>query len=419
MATSSQSLTLGFVGTDALHRDNVRALLSDLIDAYHRDYRNAPIRFLIAVEPAFTDTLVELADYCLTSGHTLGLVGHDEFFEQESVKPFMTDALGNLMRLTENSSIHKGMAASLALYPFSRLIILGNPDEDDYVYASVVAARRKNILVQSLLDGLDKVVLETENNTEEPPDMPRPSDEEEDLEEEEFEEEEFDDEDLDDDEDVFVEKEEEEEEEEEDSEEIEDEDDLEESEDEDDVAEEDDDDLDEEEENDEEEEEDLADDDASEDEESEDEEEEEMPPTRKTAAPKTAAPKPGQYTEDKLNRLALRDKTEFYKVAETFGVLPGRGIKVAMVIDRILQVQSGEPIRTKKPAAPATKRAPTKKRPAKKEAVATAKKTATVRRPASTPSTAAARGMSKSEIDAIAAAVVKHLTTVLRRGSSV
>jgi hypothetical protein len=64
------------------------------------------------------------------------------------------------------------------------------------------------------------------------------------------------------------------------------------------------------------------------------------------------------YTQEYLEDLANRDRDAFYALALTFGVRPGKGVRVETMVKRILHHQNGEPFKPsvstngKKPHAP-------------------------------------------------------------------
>lgn len=439
MGEPNGSLVLGFVGGAEVHRDNACALIEDLISAYKRDHKHGTVRFYLALDP-FTDTIVDLADYCLTSGYQLGLVGHEADFRRGEVRQWEKDAEGNIYKLKDSTLTAQGLVGALGVWEDSRLILLADPNEDDNAYAGVVAATGMEIPVRSLLNGLDKVVLESDD--EEQIEMRRDDtdlDEEEEFDEEEtdfddddLEEEVEDEEDLDDEDGDVVEEDEDDDLEDGDEEEPEDEDDdLEEEEPEDEESE--DDGLDEEDADDEDADaeegdvEDFDDDEEPEDEESDEEEEDEMPVKPKSKA--KASPEV-RMTESSLTRLAERDKDAFYELAADHDVLPGRGQKIPIMIRKVLEangVTPAAPKRTAAPAAPAKRpvakktapaaKPPVKKArtaepaPAKRTAAAPAARTAPARRPV------ASSGLSKADIAAVAEATVTALVKALRRGT--
>lgn len=448
------NMVLGFIGGDPVHRDNSRALLNDLIAAHQRNHKGSKIRFILATHP-FTDTMVELADFCLTSGYQLGLVGQKDTFEQEPVKALEAAAAGNVFKLEPGISTARGLVNCIhhwaGLGEDIRLITIASDiAEDDGVYIAVEAAIEKDIAVKSLLHGLDSVTIKSDDE-EEQIDMARRND----PEEEEFDEEE---EDLDDDsglddEDYDDLDEEPDEEDEEDAEDAEpgDEEPDEEEESEDDEPEDEGDDEPEEEDLDEEEEdveddepddsdeadgdldeevdeeedvEDLDEEEEPDEEEPDDEEEEEEMPAPKRKA-KTGTPT--RWTGAKLLAMGERDRDEFYALAKKFKVFPGRGQKLPIMVAKVLAAQDGKtPAKsTARPAAKKTaprKTAPAAKKTTRRTAPAPTKAKTAPASPRSSASSTTRRpaveavGLSKRDVSAIADAVVSKLGTAIRKG---
>jgi hypothetical protein len=172
MTDPSLALVLGFIGAEEVHKDNSRALLNDLIDVHKRTVKKAPVKVILAVDD-WTDTMNELADYALTSGFTLDLIGHEEAFDD-------TPALGVLLahpdcdviQLEQGVSIGRGVVTALSAPANARLIIVGDPEEDDDVYTAVALACKGGITVRSLLHGLDDVAI-IEDEPEEVAEVPR------------------------------------------------------------------------------------------------------------------------------------------------------------------------------------------------------------------------------------------------------
>lgn len=391
MADSSGSLlplTLGFVGDQVVHRDNAFALIDDLIQAHRRTNRNAKVRFVIGVD-VFTDTLDELADYCLNSKYTLDLVGHEKGLQGRRVKKYLEFA-ESVTNVPEEVATPVAVVKRISQWTYARLILIADPSEDDYTYLALEVATGNNIPVRSLLHGMHAVFLQTEEE-EQPEQMPKnvePDDDEE-FEDEDEEEGDYEDE-IDDEEGDEVEP---------DDDELEDEDEDEEegtAEDE----EEGDDEPEDEDEPDDDEEEDLEDegDEPDEDDVEEEEEEEEVPtpPRARKAAAAPAAAAPVRYTRQKLERLAAApDRQPFYDVVASFGITRGKGIKAINMINSILEAQTAG----KKPRAlPKGENAPTAPAKVAAKPVAVAKKTAApkpapvpARRPAAKPAAPAAK----------------------------
>lgn len=374
------SLAIGFIGDAPVHRDNARALIDDLISAFKRDNKNAKIRFIIPA--VFSEAMADLADWCVTSGYQLGLVGREEELTSPEVAPYLSDAEGNLYPLKNGISMAKGLVAALSIWPESRLILVADPNEDDAAYTAFVTAAGMGIRVRSLLNGLDEVILET--GEEEKPAMHIVDND--DYEPEEDGVDVIGDDELD----------------EELVDEIEEGDDIEEDEDDeitDEVVDEDEEeyfDIEAEESlpavdeetgeifDDEEEVEDVEDLDVSDEsdiDEVEDEEEKEEEVPAKTIA-KTKKP-----TEAYMTKLAETDRDEFWVVAGRYGVKKGPGMKTALVIRKVLEAtgqiaptekKPAPARRTKAPAKKTTKRAPAAKKaaPVKK---ATKKRTPTLK----------------------------------------
>lgn len=388
MADSSGSLlplTLGFVGDQLVHRDNAFALIDDLIQAHRRTNRNAKVRFVIPVD-LFTDTLDELADYCLNSKYLLDLVGHQAAFESKSVKRYLEHA-DFITKLPDDVATPVAVVSRISQWVYARLILIADPAEDDYSYLALTAATGKNIPVRTLLHGMSAVSLETDEE-EQPEQMPKnvEPDEDEEFEDEDEEEGDYEEEEGDevepDDEDL--EAEEDDEEEGDDTEEEEDGDDDDSEEEPEDEEAEDEEELEDGEE---------SEDEPDEDEDVEEEEEEEVPtPRARKAAAAAPAAAPKRHTRLSLDRLAARNRDEFYELVASYGIERGKGIKVINMINSILEAQAaGEKPRAvraakpaPKPAAPVKKAAPVKaaakpapapaKRPVAKTAAPAAKR---------------------------------------------
>jgi hypothetical protein len=391
----------------------MRALLTDFIKAYHHTNKGAKVRFVFAAEP-FTDTMADLADFALTSGYDIGLVGHAGMEEDPAITPFWDAAEGSRQTLSEHTSLPQGIVSFIGAWqPIAavRLILLSDPEEDDNSYVAVDLAMGKNIPVRTMLKGLDIVSVKPDsedstpdNDKEEQPDMARRDVEEEEYDDEvdvddgdvEVDDDYYDSEAEEDDEGADEDGEDYDEEEGEDEEEPaprrrklavvedEDEEDLEESDedDEEEEAEEADDELEDEDEeaDDGEEGEDLEDDDVDEGEDDADdgdeEEEEDVAPAPKKksrrSAPAPAADVP--LTVNSLTRYAERDKEGFYELAAEYDVHPGRGMKISMMVERVLTA-AGKPVKKAPAAAKAPAKraaAPVKKAPAKSQVKAPA-----------------------------------------------
>ncbi len=377
-----RKLALGFLGGDQAKRENALALLDDLIATYHRNNKGAEVVFYLSADP-FTHTMADLADYAVTSGYKIGLVGSDEDLAMGAVKPFLADAEGRLHRVTKGKYLPDILVNTLSVFsPESRLILLANPDEDDDAYNAVAAADEKKIKVRSLLDGLDEVTLEIPDSEEETIVPPEPEAPELPAEEE-YE----DPEDLEGIPEPDLEEE---------GNVIDPEDDIVDAE------------LVGEEGNDEVPLEISADEvpsDPAVAEEPAAEPEEEEPVAAATTentpaavskvvkatktAKKTAANK-SALDADNLIELAATDRIAFYELAARYKIYPGKGIKIPNMVNRILVASGGEPVATPKKVtapkkaaakkAPAAVKAPAKKAVAKKAPAA--KKTARTQRAA-------------------------------------
>lgn len=372
MADPQQSLAhpfvLGFVGDEAVHPANAKALLMDFIGVHLRQNKGAEIRFVLPADP-FTDTMDELAELAYSSRYQLDIVTHDDL-------PERWVGQAGAITVSDEVPLWGGVVARLVGEPSARLILVADPNVDDVAYGAALNATERNVKTRSLLAGLDTVIFRPEEQPEEERVEMPPN----------FDEEEFDDEFEDDAEDA-------------DAEDAEVEDDAEDTEDEG-GEETEGDDADAEEEEDE-------------DEEADDAVAEEAPPapvrrTVKKAAKKTTKKAkttgPPVYTQRSLEQIVTEDKQEFLVIARSFGVEPGKGIKIATMISRILEAQeSGQPYH--KP--PATKKAP----PVKK--VAAAKKVA--RRPEAPTTKAAANshsGLPSAELKAAIRAAKAFLDLV-------
>lgn len=401
MTEPGLALVLGFIGLDPVHKDNSRAMLNDLITAFKKTVKRPQVLFILDAE-GWSTTMAELCDYAMTSGYGIGLVGPDKYIDDKG-QDRINAADGNIYRLKDDVDIASGMVNALSVWPNAHLIIIGDPEEDDDVYNAVELAVAKKLDVRSLLHGMDKVKLETTEEEEETPvARGRHRDDDEDYDEDDVAEGEvedadvgYDDEDLgSDDEDDAVEAE---------ILEDEDEDEAEDevsarrrkrreeraaaADDEGDDEEPDLDDLEAVAEADEDDEEEVSDQ-SDEDDDQEDEE-----PVAKTTT---------KWNKVKLERLYDEDPAQFKAVGISYGVMPGRGIKSFMTIDRILEaikegVEPEEipvPVKkaartTKKVAKKVTATVPSKKGPPKPQKAAPVKKEAPAKKPAPAPAKAA------------------------------
>ena len=168
MADSPRTLSIGFFGAQEVHRNNSRALIDDLVAAWKRDNKNGKVSFVFPVD-TFTGTMEDLADHAVTSGHRLGFVGHKADFENPKLQPFLPEANGTVYNVKDGGSITNGIVGALAVASEARLILVSDPNEDDDAYAAFEVASGMGITVRSLLQGLDEIVMESddeqENNT--------------------------------------------------------------------------------------------------------------------------------------------------------------------------------------------------------------------------------------------------------------
>jgi hypothetical protein len=127
-------LTLGFIGDDEVHRNNCLALLKDLVGAFHKQHRKAEVRILLpAWGDNLTDTMSDIDDWAATSGYDVAHV---------SSGSIVTELLGQ---------------------PDACLILVGNPEEDEIVYAVAEEAAKYRVKTRSLINGLEKVVFDDED----------------------------------------------------------------------------------------------------------------------------------------------------------------------------------------------------------------------------------------------------------------
>jgi hypothetical protein len=384
MSESTESvLVLGFVGDQEVPggRANADALLTELIAANRKRNKGELVRFVISVEP-FTESLQEIADYCIESKYELCLVGHEKAIASKRIE-FYTSRAKDVVPLGPTVYTPVGVVNLLSLQPNARLILLSQVIDDSYdelTSLAFQAAIERNIPVRDMLKGLDSVRYTDE---EEPDQMARRHED--------------DDDDFDPDADY-----------DDDGEGDDDGDDG--------IGESDDDDDDQGSDDSEEggddtdwddsDEETGDDDDTSDgddDGEDDDDEPEEpparsssrsstrkppvrtpakkavakpTPPARKPSRPAAAPaatksdakrkPVPGstgtKWTEQRLAAIAARDMGRFWEVAGEFGVVRGKGMKVPVVIKRVLAAQDGgvtpKAAPAAKTAAPAKKAAP-------------------------------------------------------------
>jgi hypothetical protein len=126
-------LTLGFVGDDEVHRTNCLALLKDLVAAFHKQHRKAEVRVLLPEWDKPTDTMSDIDDWAATAGYDVAHV---------SAGSIVTELLDQ---------------------PDACLILVGNPEEDETVYAVAEEAAKCRVKTRSLINGLEKVVFDDED----------------------------------------------------------------------------------------------------------------------------------------------------------------------------------------------------------------------------------------------------------------
>lgn len=140
MAEQTPKLTLGFVGPAEVHRTNALALLKDLVGGFMKQHRKAEVLVLLEAlsEPdaPSTDTMSDIMDWAQTSGY--------EVYEVKA-----TELVTELLKEDD-----------------ARLILVGDPNEDDIVYAVAEEAAQNKIPTRSLINGLEKVVFDDEEPDE-------------------------------------------------------------------------------------------------------------------------------------------------------------------------------------------------------------------------------------------------------------
>jgi hypothetical protein len=367
-----RKLVFGFIGADNIHRDNAVALLDDLIAQYHRNNKGAEVVLYLACDP-FTHTMADLADYALTSGYKLGLVGTETDLVVGALKPFLADAEGQVIRVTGKHTVPEMLVETISVYAKeARLILIADPNEDDDTYNAVIAATAKEIKVRTLLGGLDEVTLEPDDEEEET--APVPAEPEVEPESEEYD----DPQDLDDlaesdlSEDADVVDPDEEEGDIVDAELVESGDGA--------LPEDSDNQNDPENNSDHAEAEEPAAEPVEEEPVAEATETKPAPAKKATKATKTvkkvvSKSQTTPLNADALLALAESDRPAFYELAAEYNIKPGKGIKVLNMVNRILAATGGTPALAPAKKAPATKKAAPAKAVAKK-APAPVKKTA-------------------------------------------
>lgn len=168
MADSTRTLAIGFFGATEVHSKNARALIEDLVAAWKRDNKNGKVSFVLPLD-TFTNTIEDFADYAVTSGYRLGLVGHQADFDNPKVTPFihaLPDSAGTTHIVKDGGSVANGIIGALAVSSDTRLILISDPNEDDEAYAAFEVAAGMGITVRSLLQGLDEIVMESDDEQE-------------------------------------------------------------------------------------------------------------------------------------------------------------------------------------------------------------------------------------------------------------
>ena len=126
-------LTLGFVGDAEVHRNNSLALLKDLVGAFLKQHRKADVEILLPEWDNPTDTMNDIDDWASTSGYDVAHVSAG-------------DIVTELLKEED-----------------ARLILVGDPNEDDVVYAVAEEAAKYKIQIRSLINGLEKVVFDEDD----------------------------------------------------------------------------------------------------------------------------------------------------------------------------------------------------------------------------------------------------------------
>lgn len=129
MAEETPVLTLGFVGDDIVHRANSLALLKDLVLGFTKQHRKAEVAVILPDTKA-TETHDDIEDWAGTAGYVI-----------EFVSP--GDIVTALLKADD-----------------ARLILVGDPNEDDTVYAVAEEAGKYKLQTRSLINGLEKVVFD-------------------------------------------------------------------------------------------------------------------------------------------------------------------------------------------------------------------------------------------------------------------
>jgi hypothetical protein len=129
MTEETARLTLAFVGEQEVHRNNARSLLEDFVAGWLKQHRRGEVKVIL--QEVVTDTHEDLVDWASTSGYEL-LTGYS--------------SSGMMDLLLEESD--------------ARLILVGDPNDDDTVYAVAEEAAKYRVQTRSLINGLEKVVFD-------------------------------------------------------------------------------------------------------------------------------------------------------------------------------------------------------------------------------------------------------------------
>ena len=318
MKTQGVPLVLGFVGEATVHRETAFALIEDLIATYLRDNKRAKVIFVVAIDK-WTTTIDDLCDFALVNKHDLELVGHDVEYQNDTpVEAYSHNA--TITAIDDDANVAVEVVHKLSDHLNSRVIFitdLTSESVDHGYYAALELASEKSIPCRSLLDGLDLIVL-VDPNKKEGNTMATKDFSVEDI-----------DEDIDEDVDDLYDEDDEDE----------------------DV---------------------LG--------EFDEEEFDEGPEQQVDEGEFDEEELDEEITEDYLISLAASDKKAFYEIAAEFGVFPGPGMKVPVMINKIFgsKGSAGEEVEKPKNTRPVTKSATLKEVPAKKAPV---KNTATVQTP--------------------------------------
>jgi hypothetical protein len=132
MVEETARLTLAFVGDQEVHRNNARALLEDFVEGWLKQHRKGEVSIILPEWDNPTDTVSDLDDWASTAGY---------YVAYQSVHKIVTDLLEE---------------------PDARLILVGDPSDDDTLYDVLEEAAKHGIQTRSLINGLEKVVFDDE-----------------------------------------------------------------------------------------------------------------------------------------------------------------------------------------------------------------------------------------------------------------